>query len=194
MPSYRTIFGNPLAKVCYGAVFIEGIVLFGLFPYVALLLFEGGETRASIAGVVIGGFGIGGFIYTLCVTALLAFVGERRLMRGGGFVMGLALIVISLQLAWPVDVVAFMAIGFGFYMLHGVIQVYASELAPAARGSAMSLHSFFFFLGHGIGPILYGIGLGHVGTRPTLAIGALALAVVGLICAQRLRRPALAAS
>jgi len=191
VPSYRTIFGNPLAKVCYSSVFIEGIVLFGLFPYVALLLFEAGETRASIAGVIIGGFGVGGFIYTLSVSALLAYVGERRLMRAGGFVMGASLVAISLQLAWPADFAAFVTIGFGFYMLHGVIQVYASELAPAARGSAMALHSFFFFLGHGVGPILYGVGFTNLGTRPTLAIGAVALAIVGLICAQKLRRPAL---
>jgi predicted MFS family arabinose efflux permease len=190
VPSYRAIFTNPLAKVCYGTIFIEGIVLFGLFPYVAFLLFESGETRTSIAGIVIGGFGVGGFAYTLCIAALLVWFGERRLMRGGGFVTGVSLIAISLQFAWPVDFIAFIAIGFGFYMLHGVIQVYSSELAPAARGSAMSLHSFFFFLGQGFGPILYGMGFTSFGTRPTLAIGALAFAILGMICAQKLRRPA----
>ena len=52
-----------------------------------------------------------------------------------------------------------MLLGFGFYMLHGCIQIYVTELAPAARGSAMALHSFFFFLGQAVGPIVYGVGL-----------------------------------
>src|SRR6202451_2470929 len=36
---YRTIFGNPNA-LCYGAVFIEGCCVLGLFPYIASFLFE----------------------------------------------------------------------------------------------------------------------------------------------------------
>ena len=55
--NFRTIFSHPLAKVCFGAVFLEGTFLFGLFPHMAALLYEGGETRASIAGIVLAGFG-----------------------------------------------------------------------------------------------------------------------------------------
>ena len=66
-----------------------------------------------------------------------------------------------MRLHWPVEFVNFVLLGFGFYMLHAVIQIYASELAPTARGSAMALHSFFFFFGQAIGPIVYGAGLCH---------------------------------
>ena len=51
--------------------------------------------------------------------------------------------------------VAFVVMGIGFYSLHGCIQVEASELSATARGTAMSLHSLFFFLGHAAGPVLY---------------------------------------
>jgi DHA1 family inner membrane transport protein len=83
-----------------------------------------------------------------------------------------------------------MLLGFGFYMLHAVIQVYASELAPSARGSSMALHSFFFFLGQAVGPIIYGIGLGTISIRPVMVFGAFVLIGVGLTCAHWLRRPA----
>src|SRR5579863_10708361 len=53
-------------------------------------------------------------------------------------------------------------IGFGFYMLHGCIQVQATEIAPDARGAAVSFHCFFF-LGQAIGPVGYGQGLAHAG-------------------------------
>src|SRR5256885_3519091 len=47
---YGKVFANPRAKVCFGAVFIEGIVIFGLFPFVALLLLAAGAPRAPVAG------------------------------------------------------------------------------------------------------------------------------------------------
>ena len=53
--NYRSIFADPRAKFCFGAVFFEGIFIHGIFPYVAILLLASGEARASIAGLVIGG-------------------------------------------------------------------------------------------------------------------------------------------
>jgi predicted MFS family arabinose efflux permease len=189
IPNYRAIFRNPLAKYCFGAVFLEAVFLFGVFPYMAVLLQTEGVMRASIAGIVLAGFGIGGVIYTLNVSRLLTHIGERRLMAGGGMVMGLSLIVIALPAPWPVELVNFIFLGFGFYMLHGCIQVYVTELAPSARGSATAGHSAFFFLGQAIGPVVYGVGLGSVGIVPVLLLGAVVLTATGWICALRLRRP-----
>ena len=190
VPNYRSIFRNPLAKICFGAVFLEAVFMYGIFPYIATMLHQAGETRASIAGIVIAGFGIGGALYSVSVSKLLARLGETRMMRLGGAIMGFCLLVIAARLFWPVEFVNFALLGFGFYMLHAVIQIYASELAPAARGSAMALHSFFFFLGQAAGPIVYGAGLSTIGLGPVLIFGAAVLAGVGLVCAQWLRRPA----
>jgi MFS transporter, DHA1 family, inner membrane transport protein len=190
VPNYRAVFRNPLAKYCFGAVFVEAIFLFGVFPYMATLLHSEGVTHASIAGVVIAGFGIGGLAYTLMVARLLRHIGERRLMAGGGMVMALCLAVIALRLPWPVEFANFIVLGFGFYMLHGCIQVYVTELAPTARGSATAGHSAFFFFGQAVGPVVYGIGLRSVGITPVLLAGTLMLTATGWICALRLKRPA----
>lgn len=187
-PNYRAIFGNPLAKYCFGAVFIEALFLFGLFPHMAALLREAGEPRASIAGIVLAGFGTGAIIYTFVVGWLLSRLGERRLMLGGGLIMATCYVVVSLRLPWQADFIVFLLMGFGFYWLHGCIQVYATELAPAARGSAMALHSAFFFLGQAAGPVVYGVGFAYLGKAPMLIVGAAAIAVVGLVCSRRLRR------
>ena len=188
IPNYRSVLTNPLAKFCFGAVFLEALFMYGVFPYIATLLHEVGETRASIAGVVIAGFGIGGAFYGLIISRLLPRMGETRMMQIGGFAIGFCLLVIAARLPWPVEFVNFVLLGFGFYMLHAVIQIYASELSPSARGSAMALHSFFFFLGQAAGPIVYGAGLATVGITPVLLTGAGILAAVGLICARKLRR------
>jgi predicted MFS family arabinose efflux permease len=185
---YGTIFRNPLAKYCYGAVMVEAICLFGLFPYVAGLLAEGGETRASIAGAVIGGFGVGGIIYASSVSVLLGRLGERRLMLGGGALMGVAFALIALRLPWPLQCVDFIFIGLGFYMLHGVIQIYASELAPTARGSAMAMHSASFFFGNALGPVVYGLALPTAGVTASVVTAGAILIGVGVVCARNLRR------
>jgi len=190
IPNYRAVFSNPLAKYCFGAVFIEALFLFGVFPYMAVLLRDAGETHASIAGVVIAGFGIGGVIYTFMVGWLVANVSEQKLMAAGGMVMGACLLVIALRMPWPVEFVNFMLMGFGFYLLHGCIQVYVTELAPTARASATAGHSMFFFLGQAAGPVVYGAGLVSIGITPVLVVGAVALAVTGWTCALCLRRSA----
>src|SRR3569833_2610286 len=187
--NYRTIFRNPLAKICFGAVFLEGLFMYGAFPYLATMMHEAGETRASIAGVVIAGFGIGGALYGVFVARLLPVLGERGKMRIGGAAMGLCLAVIAAMLPWPVEFANFMVLGFAFYSLHAVIQIYASELEPSARGSAMALHTVFFFLGQAVGPAFYGAGLSSsLGIKPLLLMGALVIVGVGLVCAQWLRR------
>jgi len=186
--TYMAIFRNPLAKICYGAVMIEAICLFGLFPYVAGLLAATGETRAAIAGLVIGGFGGGGVIYASSVSMLLGRLGEWKLMIGGGSLMSLALALVALRLPWPAQAVDFVFVGLGFYMLHGVIQIYASELAPIARGSAMAMHSAAFFFGNAIGPVVYGWALPTVGLPVTVVTAAVILMGVALVCARKLRR------
>jgi predicted MFS family arabinose efflux permease len=188
LENYRSVLQNPLAKICFGTVFLEALFMYGCFPYVATMLHQVGETRASIAGIVIAGFGIGGALYSLSVSRLLKALGERKLMQVGGAVMGFCLCVIALRAVWPAEFVNFGLLGFGFYMLHGVVQIYASELSPKARGSAMALHSFFFFLGQAVGPIVYGIGLNSIGLEPVLVVGGAVLVGVGFTCAQWLRR------
>ncbi|HZL62984.1 MAG TPA: MFS transporter [Pseudolabrys sp.] len=189
IPNYRAVFGNPLAKYCFGAVFLEAIFLFGVFPYMAVLLRSEGVTRASIAGVVIAGFGVGGLIYTIMVSRLLNSFGERRLMAAGGMLMAFGLVVIALRMPWPIEFANFVLLGFSFYFLHGCLQVYVTELAPGARASATAGHSFFFFIGQALGPVVYGLGLSSgIGIIPVLLLGAVVLTATGWICALRLHR------
>ena len=51
------------------------------------------------------------------------------------------------------QIAVFVLFGFGFYLLHGCIQVHVTDLSQTARGAALSLHSSRSFLGQAIGPI-----------------------------------------
>ena len=149
-----------------------------------MLLSAAGETRASIAGLVIAGFGIGGLCYAGAVSLLIARLGERRMMAFGGAFVAAALAFISLDLAWPYQFAAFLVLGFSFFTLHGCIQIYATELAPTARASAMSLHSASFFFGQAIGPLYYGLGLAKGQGTASILFGGLAVLAVGIACAR----------
>src|SRR5205085_9312477 len=78
LDGFRSIFADPRAKVCFSAVFVEAVFIHGLFPYIAILLIAAGETRASIAGILIACFGLGGVVYSLSVPLLVASASQRH--------------------------------------------------------------------------------------------------------------------
>jgi predicted MFS family arabinose efflux permease len=181
------VFADPRAKVCFGSVFLEGVFIHGVFPYVALLLLANGETRASIAGLVIAAFGLGGVVYSFLVPVLVARIAQRRLMILGGLVAAAMLVLIALNLPWYAQVGVYAVLGFGFYLLHGSIHVHVTELSPTARGAATSLHSSTFYLGQALGPIYYGYTFSHGEEGLSLVAGALVIVAVGLVCSRLLR-------
>jgi predicted MFS family arabinose efflux permease len=187
LENYRLVLGNPRTKVCYSAVFLEGVAVFGIFPFIALLLAASGEARASIAGLVISAFAIGGIVYAASVRQLVARFTREKLMLGGGAFAAIGLIMEAAVPPWPVQVVALAVMGFGFYMLHACIMVEMSELAPDARGTAVAGHAFFYFIGQALGPAIYGFGFMSAGAAATLAAAAVVMTLVGIFTGRLLR-------
>jgi predicted MFS family arabinose efflux permease len=173
-------------------VFIEGCCVLGLFPFIASFLFDLGQTSLSIAGIVIAGFAVGGLFYTLTVSRFLPRLGVRGMMMVGASLVGLQLTAVAFGPNWKIQLVSLLFMGWGFYMIHGCLQVFASELSVEARATALALHSFFFFMGQTVGPIAYGFGIGHAGKIPTLLVAGAIMIALGFACARLLRqtRPA----
>jgi predicted MFS family arabinose efflux permease len=187
--NYRAVLTNPRTKVCYSAVFLEGIALFGLFPFVALLLFAAGEPRASIAGVVVSGFAVGGIVYAIAVGQLLSRFAAVPLMITGGTLAAAGLLVEAAAPPWQVQFLALASMGFGFYLLHGCIMVQMTELAPTARGTAVAGHASAFYIGQGLGPVVYAIGFAAIGSATTMVLAAALMLLIGIITARLLHPP-----
>jgi predicted MFS family arabinose efflux permease len=187
--NFRGIFADPRAKVCFGAVFLEAIFIHGLFPYVGLLLLGIGVTSASIAGLLIACFAIGGILYAVSVPYVVRAMPQRGLMLVGGAIAAGSLALVALHLPWQAQMAVFGGFGLGFYLLHSCIQVHVTDLSHTARGAAASLHSSSFYLGQAVGPVVYGFGFAHGGPEPAIVFGALVLLGVGIMCAQFLRHP-----
>ncbi len=184
---FKGVLADPRAKVCFGSVFFEGIIIHGMFPYVALLLLASGQTHSSYAGIVIAGFGLGGILFSLALPVLVVRISERQLMLSGAAVAAIAFILIALNMPWYIQAAVFVLFGLGFYMLHNCIQVHVTDLTQTARGAALSMHSSAFFTGQAIGPIYYGYAFGHFGVSAPPLLGAGVILIIGLVCARLLR-------
>jgi len=114
--------------------------------------------------------------------------GQMNMIRAGGIVMGAGLVIAALGVSWPAKTFAFVVIGIGFYMVHNSLQVQATELAPEARGAAVALHAFFFFLGHAAGPVVFGATRDAIGTQSAILMSAALMALLGFVTALLLER------
>jgi predicted MFS family arabinose efflux permease len=184
---YKVIFRNPNTLIVYSAVFIEGCCILGLFPYISSFLFDRGVTSLSIAGLVIACFAIGGLFYTATVSRMLARLGINGMMIYGGIVIAIQLAATAFSPNWQIQALSLLLMGWGFYMLHGSLQIFSTELSQEARASAMSLHAFCFFMGQSVGPIAYGFGLAHAGKMPTLLVSAAIVFALGFAAARLLK-------
>jgi DHA1 family inner membrane transport protein len=187
---YRTLFANPLTLWVYGAVFVEGILFYGLFPWMGeLLVGRGAATPASApatAGLVLGAFGVGGIAFAVVAGRLVPALGSRRLCTAGAVAATAGLLAVAVAPGWAVAAVAMAVTGFAFYMVHSTLQTEATELAPAARGTGFALFAGAFFTGQGVGPALVGAGLHSAGPVPTLVAIAAAMAVLGAVVVRRI--------
>lgn len=181
---YRSILQVRQAKYCFGTVFLEGLFIMGLLPFVGVLLYAAGETRATIAGVLVAAFALGGFLFSAGITLALRLAGQRALFALGASLAGLALLALAPAPPWQVQTACFALLGFGMYMLHVSIQAQVTELVPASRGSAVALHTSSTFVGQSIGPVYYGWAIAVVGAGPAMAVGAVMLAAAGFACSR----------
>lgn len=129
--AYAQVFANPRARICYTAVFVEGVCIIGILPYLSVLLERRGAGGVTEAGIVLAGLGSGGVLFTLLVPWLLRRLGgPMNLMRAGGAIAGAGLFCYALSPGVVSETLSFLVVGVGFYMLHNSLQTQATELAP----------------------------------------------------------------
>jgi DHA1 family inner membrane transport protein len=198
--SFATLYGrvlaNPKAPWLIGGVAVEGMFFYGLFPYMGELLLAtarpaGGSIAAAVTGVVLGAFGIGGLLYALGVRVFLRVLGVRRMCLIGSASAAACYAALAVVPTWWLAALAMGVAGVSFYMLHNSMQTEATELAPSARGSAVALFACGFFIGQGLGPLVFGALLHGVGARPALFAVAAVMVVLGRVVVGQVidRRP-----
>jgi len=185
--SYRSVFANPKSWFCFGTVFLESIAVYGATPYIGEILERHNLGTPREAGFILAGFGVGGLLYTLALPYILRNFRRTQMMSAGGLLSSVGLAGMALLAPWQAMTAGFVVTGFGFMMLHNSVQAEVAELAPNARASAFSMHSFCFFSGQAVGPILFGFGIHQVG-QSWLVLNLLLIAATGVIVARLFAR------
>lgn len=168
-------------------VFLEGIAAFGALAFVASHLYARLEVSLTQAGLMVALFGVGGLLFAALARPLVARLGEPGLAAGGGVLMGAGFVGLALAPLPAVATAGAFAAGLGFYMMHSTLQINATQMAPAMRGTAMAVFAGCLFLGQSVGVSLGGLVLRLADSLWLLAGAGLWLLALGLIFAWLLR-------
>ena len=190
---YRRVLANPKTPWLFGAVALEGMFFYGLFPYMGELLLATAhapaESIARITGLVLGAFGVGGLLFSIGVRTMLRRLGVRRMCLVGSTATAACYVALAFAPTWWLAALAMFVVGVSFYMLHNSMQTEATELAPSARGSAVALFACGFFIGQGLGPLVFAALLHGFGARIALVVVAAVILVLGRVVVAQVIEP-----
>ena len=184
----RQLLAMPRVRWVLTVVTIEGALAFGTLAFVPSRMVEGFGLSAAAAGGVMVLYGIGGLLYSLFARRWLALLGEHGLAMLGASAIacGLLLLAWAPVVAWAV-VGCFFA-GLGFYMLHNTLQTQATQMAPHARGMAVTLFACLLFLGQSCGVFLVALSVDRGWLVPVFTAAALGVVALGAVIGRSLHR------
>lgn len=183
-----SIITGPWSRVVLVVAFIEGATGFGVLAVWASHLHNALGLSLTSAGAIVALFGLGGVTYMAMARHLINRLGQPGLTRLGAGLVGLAALVVAFTPFWMLALPACLMGGFGFFMLHNTLQANAAQMAPTARGTAMSLFAASLFLGQSVGVFFAAKLIDRVGSALVVAAGGTLVLAVGVYFSVALSR------
>ncbi len=171
--TYRVVLADRRHILFYTLIFFEGAITLGAFAYFGALLRDRDGLSFTAIGVLVALFGLGSLVFGRVVGRVARKIGERRMIAfgGAGVVVGYAMTTLQPTLIF--FSIAMVLMGATFIMMHSTLQTRATELAPTARATGISLFAFALFLGSSLGAFLTAQSIDRLGYNETmLALGA----------------------
>jgi len=185
------IVTEPWARYILLIALVEGACGFGVLAIIASHLHNDLALSLSASGAIVAMFGIGGVLYMALAKHLIRRFGETGLAQWGGSLMGVSFLVLGFATWWPLTPVVCLIAGFGFFMFHNTMQLHATQMAPTARGTAVSLFASCLFIGQAVGVLLAANLISLLGSGAVIALGGGGIMGLGFLLAKGLRRRAL---
>ncbi len=170
--------------------FIEGAAGFGVLAMWASHLHRVLGLSLSSSGAIVALYGLGGMLYMAVARPLIRRFGERGLALLGVCLLALSALLVAYSPYWPPTVAASFFGGFGFFMFHNTMQANATQMAPGARGTAVSLFAAALFMGQSLGALLAANLIDRIGSTAVIALGGGVVLLLGVFFAHALRRRA----
>lgn len=168
-------------------VAIEGALAFGTLAFVPARMVDGFGLSASAAGGVMVLYGVGGLIYSVFARRWLAALGEQGLALTGATLIAAGLLALAWAPAVAWAVLGCFCAGLGFYMLHNTLQVQATQMAPEARGTAVTLFACLLFLGQSAGVLVVAFSVDRGWLPPVFSTAALGVLALGFVISRRVQ-------
>ena len=158
---------------------LEGGAAYGALAFVPSRLVQAFGFSAAGAGGVMILFGVGGLLYSQLARRWLGWLGERGLALLGATLFTSCLVTLAwAKQPWLAAGSCFFA-GLGLYMLHNTLQTQATQMAPEARGGAVTLFAFFLFMGQSLGVFVLAASLDHGSLPASFTVAGVAALLLG---------------
>jgi predicted MFS family arabinose efflux permease len=184
------ILRRPWVRVVLGTLVLEGMAMFGALAYIGAELNQRFGLSLGMVGAMLAAFGVGALVYASSAGTLVARLGQPGSVALGAVLLAGGYATLGLMPSPWYAPPAIALVGFGYYMLHTTLQTHGTQMAPEARGLAMSLFAFTLFTAHSLGVALAAPVMDRYGARPIfLAAAAVILLVAFWFRRQLLRKP-----
>lgn len=174
----RLVLGTRGRVSCWPRCF-RGLLVFGTLAFAPSYLHARFGISLTAAGALVASYALGGLLYTLVAGHVLRRLGERGLALAGGLVLSAAFLCYWLGPQWLWSLPAGVLAGFGYYLLHATLQTNATQMVPAARGTAVAWFASCLFMGQAAGVALAGLVVDAAGAAMLFGMTALLLPLLG---------------
>ncbi len=172
----------PRVRQVLAVTAVEGALVFGAMSFVPTHLHQQFELSVLVAGSVMMLYGVGGLLYSQMARRWLIWLGgERGLVRTGAASIVLGMLLLAWAHQPVLGMLACLATGFGFYMLHNTLQVQATQMAPASRGTAVTLFACWLFFGQSSGVVIMAESVDRGWLPYAFTLAALGVALLGAV-------------
>jgi predicted MFS family arabinose efflux permease len=172
---------EPWVAIVLVTTFLEGMIFFGAYTFVGSYLWARFGLGLDVVGLIVAGFGVGGLLYAAFAGRLFGLLGEQGLMLWGGILVAISFVGITIAPVPAAVAPATILAGLSFYMIHNTLQPHATQMAPTARGLAVSTFASCLSLGQAAGVALAAPVFDYTGGRPIFLSAAVLLCLLCLV-------------
>lgn len=184
----QSVAGSGWPRVVLLVTAIEGALAFSALAFIPSDLHLRFGLSMPTTGGLVALYGIGGLVYSRTARRMLRRWGEPGLARIGGIGTAVAFGTMAVAPSWHFVPPACLLAGYGFYALHNTLQTNATQMAPWARGTAVSLFVCSLFLGQSVGVLGAAWLVDHFAAPAVFFVSAAGLLMLGLSFAALVQR------
>lgn len=168
--SYAEVFRDRRHALFYSLIVVEGSITIGAFSYFGALVRERDGYSYALIGTLVAISGVCSIVAGRFLGQIARRLGETRMILFGGIATTLCWVACALQPAAIFFPLAMVLVGGGFIVMHSTFQTRATEVAPGARATGISLFAFSLFLGSSIGALAVAQAIESVGYNETMLV------------------------